>query len=269
MRAGLFLLILLFLGFFGMLIGFSINSSLTSEDIRQLKQQNQQLIASQASLQTNLVMLTMHSVDLSVRYIQNGTCVLGFSKISNLYAINLTDFDNYIYLNYTLKEIYLNNTHTGVPFTVLEIGPTPTPLIFRGYTDITNLDKKENYLRPLIQFFYPPINQLDSFSGSSFYFPYSYTTASKIKLSPDCVASSRCDSENGRAPFLKPNSYYPNTMQLDVIGEGEYTKYSILSMYWGQTNYAPFFPYTPIINPYNFTGTSIEFTDKLEILLLN
>lgn len=257
----LFFLILIFLSVCGFVIGFAIYCANTNTTISQLQQQNQQLLTSQASLETNVIMLTMHSVTSTTRYVQNGTCVLGFAKYYNVAIANLNDFSDYVFLNYTLKEVYLSN---GVPFTVLQISSTPRPVMFKGF--LTPPPNQFNFLNPLIQFFNPPINQLDSLSSYVTYFPYSYVTASKIKLSPDCVSSLNCTKEYGDNPYYLTNGYFPNTISLRPRASGAFGNYTVMEFYWGDPrNRNPNNP-TDI---YNFTGTTVEFTDALEILLLN
>jgi len=271
----IFLLILILLAFAGFIIAFAVYSGNTNATISQLQQQNQHLIASQASLQTNVVMLTMHSVALTTRYIQNGTCIMGFLK-RHRFGFNVDEFQDYVYLNYSLKEIYLNNTSVGVPFTVLEISASPRPVVYNGWEDVPvdGMNQPDNSFHALtltMQFFNPPISHLDVLSDQAVYLPYSYVTASKIKLSPDCISSKNCTNEHGRSIY-RDGAFLPNSIRLFPLGNRPfYGNYTVMLFYWDDPNNireanpsgfggGPF---------YNFSGTSIEFTDKIELLLTN
>lgn len=253
---------LLFLAFVGILVlglVFGIGGTNTDSRIEALRVAN-------AALHVELMTLTMSSVSYNVTYIQNGTCVFGFPKVAGSAAQSTADFSDYVIIPYSLKEVRLNPI--GVPLSVLELGVTPRPIVFNGFTPPAPLPKF-NELTPQIALWSPGVSQIDSIAQSSIALvPYSYVTASSIKLTPNCVAmnpmqhdSSHCTEESGFSPFFtasypSPNSVSVFTNNVGTAGDG------VLQFYWGQWNYGSF------LNQYDFTGTTVEFTQPLDLLLV-
>ncbi len=236
---------------------FGIGSTQKDGRIEVLQQTN-------AHLEAEVMELMMTALTFSTRYVQNGTCVFGFVHIAASAPQTLEELSDYVVLNYTLKEIYL--TSASVPLTVLEISATPRPIVFTGYTPTITLTKY-NDLAPMLSFFDPPIAQLDTAAQNFDLIPYSYVTASKIDLIPNCVAasslehdSSHCREENGFSPFY--SSSYPSTNSIQIYPNNlETTGSAVLQFIWGQYSYADFG------SQYDFTGTTVEFESAIQFLV--
>lgn len=234
---------------------FGLGSTAKDERIKQLET----IVNHNAA---ELMDVMMHGLTFSTRYMQNGTVVFGYVREQGDSATSLADFNDYVILNYTLKEVFL--TQASVPLTVLEISATPRPIVFTPYIPAI-LFPRQNHLEVTLSLFQPPIAQLDAQAANYLAMPYSYVTASKIVISPNCVAmsSSQQDSLHCRpeaaystyqTPFNAPQSFY---LYSAFIGAGN----AALAIIWGQWSYASF------ANQYDFVGTSVEFTAPLQLLI--
>jgi hypothetical protein len=223
------------------------------------------LNASNTHLQTELMGLLMTMVTLQTRYVQNGTCAFGFPLNVNSAPQSLGDMSDYVMLNYTLKEVLLAGS---VPLTVLEISATPRPIVFPGYTPPAAAS--HNDLQAVLGLFDPPIATLDSLAQSDIsVIAYSYTIASRIALTPNCVAmslsdhdSAHCTEENAYTPaftssYPSENAFLIYTNNIEVAGDAQ------LRLSWGQWDY------TSLGTEYNFAGTGVLFTAPLQLTLPN
>ncbi len=224
------------------------------------------LSTSNTHLYTEVMSLMVSSLTFSVRHLQNGTCTFGFPPRQGTAVEQLSDYSDYVVLNYTLREILL--TPASVPLTILELSATPRPIVFSGYTPPVTLPS-ENDLAAQLAFFDPPIAILDSLGQIDDNLPYSYVMASRIALNPNCVAmtslqqdSSHCTEENAYTPRFSSSYPTPNTVRMftnNNAGPGR----AIMQFLWGQWDY------TSLVSQYDFTGTTISFTAPLEMLLRN
>lgn len=244
-----------------------------STRVSQLENATAQLVANisalattDAQLHVEIMTLMMSTLSSTVRYMQNGTCAFGYPVVDDSAVQHLSDYSDYVILNYTLKEVLLSPV--AIPLTVLEISGTPRPIVFNGYTPPVSLPK-DNDLQAILAFFDPPIATLDSLATNGFNLAYSYVMASKLSISPNCVGTSlaqhdsnHCTEENGYSPYFtgsypSPNSVQIFTNNLKVAGDAN------LEFTWGQWDY------TSLGSQYNFVGTTLEFTGPFEMLLPN
>ena len=224
------------------------------------------LQVSNAHLETELMGLMMNSLTFSTRYIQNGTCTFGYPATIYTRIQTVSDYSDYVTLNYTLKEILL--TPASVPLTVLELSATPRPIVINGYTPPAILPQ-ENDLLAILGIFDPPIAPLDTLSQVEYALAYSYIMASRIAISPNCVAMTNgdhnpahCTQEVAFSPFFSasfptPNSVTVFTNNLNAPG------HSNMQFLWGHWDYSS------IANQYDFTGTTLSFSAPIQMLLPN
>ncbi len=214
-------------------------------------------------LSTELMGLMATSLTFTTRYIQNGTCKVGFPLKSGSAVQVIANFSDWVEVNYTLREIYFS---ASVPTTTFTIGATPRPIVFTGYTPPPGAPR-ENDLQVQIALCDPPIATLDALVQNFDLLAYSYIVASRVEIVPNCVAaslaehdSSHCTDENGYSPFYSssfptPNSFqvFPNNLETPGSANLQFT--------WGHWDYSSF------LNQYDFTGTNIYFSGPLEMLL--
>ena len=187
---------------------------------------------------------------------QNGTVKFGF-PVQNQAVQSESDFSDFVTLNYVLKEVLLSPA--GVPATVLQIEKTPRPITFPGRTP-TPTQPKDNEMTAQLALFEPGISTLDGISQNFLVYPYSYTTAAKIMLEPNCVASDQCAPESAFSPFFTSSIPTYNSFQVFPNNSGE-SGTAVLQFLWGQKTY------TSIPAQYDFTGTEVSFTDSIELAL--
>jgi len=206
-----------------------------------------------------MTLVTMQNLAFQIKYMQNGTCAFGFPKVSGASVQSVDDFTDYVELTYSLKEILL--TPASIPLVTLEISATPRPIVFNGYVPPVTLPSL-NELKAQLALFSPGINQLDttSISENGFTLPYSYFTASKINISPNCPALGQCHKETGFSPRF-PSSFPTYNSVLVFPDDTNQAGTAVMQFTWGQLTYSS------IGAQYNFAGTSVEFTDKLDLLV--
>ncbi len=252
----LIVILLLIITAFG--FGFGFGVELVAKD-RRIKT----LETTVAHNDAEIMDLVMTSLTFTTRYMQNGTCALGFVSLSSgASASSLSDFSDYVFVNYTLKEQFL--TQASVPLTVFEISATPRPIVFPGYS---NIQPNSNDMALLLTLCDPPINQLDSGASEDNVIAYGYTTASKIELEPNCVAMStgehnnqHCTEENAYSPRF--TSSYPTRNAVHFYTNNLYAPGSAtIQWLWGQYSYVDF------DSQYDFVGTSVSFTEPIQLLL--
>ena len=207
----------------------------------------------------------MNTAPHITRFMQNGTCAFGFP--SSLFGLprpsSLTDFSDYVLINYTLTEVLL--TPSDIPLTVLEFSKTSRPVVFNGYMPPAS-SPGSNILKVNIVFCNPPIAYLESLSTNREPIPYSYDTASKIVLSPNCVSLTQrnnlhCTNENGFRPdFYGPT---PNSVSTFLTSPVQPVGNAVLEFSWWQWDYSS------LANQYSFIGTSISITDPIQMLIPN
>jgi hypothetical protein len=219
-----------------------------------------------AQLAIEVTTLMASTLSFSTRYIQNGTCALGFPLQANTAVQSTADFSDYVVIDYSLREISL--TPANVPITILTFGVTPRPITFPGYTPSISSPLQNTLLVEIAQCS-PPIATLDALAQNVLPVAYSYTVASRIAITPNCVAttladhdSAHCTEEVATNPrfassFPTPNGFNVIPNNLGVDGD------AVLQMWWGQWNYGSF------LNQYDFTGTNISFTAPLDVQLPN
>lgn len=215
-------------------------------------------------LETELMGLLMTRASIETRYMQNGTCVFGFPTVEDSAPQSVAGMSDYVVLNYTLKEVLLAGS---VPLTVLEISATPRPIVFPGYTPPPAAN--DNDMSPQLAFFDPPVATLDALGENFDILSYSYTVASRIVLTPNCVAmslsehdSGHCTEENAFSPFYSGS--YPTPNALRIFPNNLHTPgHGTLQFTWGQWDYSS------LVNQYDFIGTSIEFSAPIQLTLPN
>lgn len=223
------------------------------------------LEATTTHLNAELMSVMMNALTFSTRYVQNGTCKLGFPLDQGPVPVSVAEFSDYVEVEYSLKEIIL--TQASVPLSVLVFGPTSRPITFPGYTPAPSVPREAN-LNVYLGLCDPPIVILDAVAQNYDVLSYSYVTASKIVLEPNCVAmslseqdSSHCHPEVAIDPFY-PSSYSPNAVNLypiNTYGPGQ----AMMQFIWGHWDY------TSLATVYDFVGTNVSFSAPIEFLLPN
>lgn len=244
----------------GTVIGFILMGVLLDHRIRQSDRQISTLKTQNMQLETDVMdLLMMQNLQFETRYMQNGTAALGFPIISGSAVQTEADFMDFVYVNYTFKEILL--TPAGIPQTVLEISRTPRPVEFQTSNwmpPVTNPNFNELQLE--LALFNPGINALDTLAQNFVIFPYSHVTASKIVLAPDCITPNLCFPETAFSPRYVSSGPTYNAVQLFPDNTNE-PGTAVLQFIWGQYTYAS------IGAQYDFSGSTIEFTDSIQILI--
>lgn len=226
--------------------------------------QSQQLIQ---TLQSRTLQLEMETMELmmtqnqtfQVRYMQNGTVEFGAMLNPTSSAFDVAEYADHVTLNYQLKEVLL--APASIPIHVLEISATPRPVQFTGFVPPLMVPIQNNLV---MQFgiWSPPINQLDSLSQNFNYLAYSYITASKIVISPDCPTLGTCTPPSGVSPRLLSDSPTNNAFYIfpAAPGTGD-SGFATLQFLYGQLQY------TSLPTQYDFTGSQVQLTDSIQLIL--
>ena len=246
---------------------FGAGSTNTDERLKALQLALDAATVLNAAQNAQITELQMTTVSYTTTYAQNGTCLLGFPKVSGSSAQVPADFSDYVTVAYSLLEIQF--TPLGLPATFLQIGTTPRPIVFNGYTPAASLPRQNELSLELTQCD-PPISQLDAIAQSAIgLVPYTKTTAAKIQLTPDCVAttladqnSAHCTPEEGYSPFFSASFPSENSVSVFTNNAGVPGD-AVLQFFWGQWSYVS------IPGQYDFTGTTVAFTAPLMLQLVS
>lgn len=256
-RCGIGFLILFIIG---TITGLILLGVLLSNRIHASNRQITELKMRTMHLETDVMdLMMMQNLQFETRFVQNGTVAFGVPIINGGAVQTVADYSDYVYLNYTLKEIFL--TPAGIPQTILEISPTPRPVEFQlsNYNPPVT-QPKYNEIVMQLAVFSPGINSLDVVSQNFDIIPYSHVTASKIALSPDCVASNECQPESAFSPFFSGSVPTFNAVDIFPSNTGV-PGTAVLQLIWGQNTYAS------LGAQYDFSGTTISITDTIQLVL--
>lgn len=211
----------------------------------------------QLEMETMELMMTQN-MTFQTRYIQNGTVHFGLMKEPTTAAFDVAEYADFVLLDYQLKEVLLSPALISV--FVLQLSATPRPVVFPGWaTPVTNPTR--NNLNVQIGLWSPPIDQLDSLAQNYNYLAYSFNTASKIKITPDCPTLGTCLPPYAENPSFVSDNPTKNAFYIFNAGFLGTSGFATLQFRYGQTTYSS------IPAQYDFVGSQLELTDTIQLIL--